>query len=681
MFAFRPALRAARSARPLRYARPVIYNNAQYIHWSPALCSEDKGADLSNKEQIVGPKKRNSFQAETSRLLEIVTHSIYKNRDVFVRELVSNASDALEKLRFAEVSGEGSVTTEAEPTISLKADKLNNTLIITDTGIGMTEEELNDSLCTIARSGTKKFVDSLSEKGQNAELDLIGQFGLGFFSVFMVADKVQVFTRSAKADSVGYAWESTGVGEYEMAEASGVSVGTKIVIHLKDDCKEFADEMTIKKVIREYSNFIRFPILVNEERVNTVEPLWRKNKSEITDDEHTEFYRFISHAFDTPMYKLHFSADTPISVRSVLYVGDTGPNLLMGPPSSHVSIYSRRVMIDPDGQHLLEPWMRFVKGVVDCDDLPLNVSRESMQSDTTMRQLGRMLSRRVIRWLQEEARKDPEGYAKNFWRHWGVCVKEGVYADSSNREDIAKLMRFGSSKQDDGSVEDVSLDDYVDRMPEGQNKIYYLNAPTRALAEQSVYFESFRHSGTEVLFVHSSTDDLVMNALQKYRGKEIVSIEMEDVDSGKSDEENKETDKEESESQHADLIAYVKLCLGERASDVKISKRLRESPALITDHGTGSHRRMMMMLQQMDSKTPIPLGPQVLEVNPSHAIFQRITALRDTDDELARAAVVQIFENAMVSAGLYDDARSILPSVQNLLDLALKHATPTADKA
>jgi len=409
-------------------------------------------------EAATGVSSKMEFQAETKKLLDIVAKSLYTDKEVFVRELVSNSSDALEKRRHASLTSDGPADDGSEMAIRISCDPEANTLTIQDSGVGMTKEDLVENLGTIARSGSKSFLQQLEAEGgptSASSMNVIGHFGVGFYSVFMVADEVTVFSRR-QGEETAHCWRSTGDGSYELSEASGVTAGTKIVLKLKSDEGSFSQRFSVEQNIRKYSNFVGFPIYVDDERVNTVEAIWSKSKNEVTKEQHSEFYQYIAQAWDEPRYALHFNTDAPIAINSILYVPQTHVEKWgMARQDAGVSLYSRKVLIQSKCEALLPEWMRFLKGVVDSEDLPLNISRETMQDSALMRKLSSVLSRRVVRFLGENAKKDPAEYLK-FFAEFGQFIKEGVYTDFANKEETAKLLRFESSRGEAGEL--ISLD-------------------------------------------------------------------------------------------------------------------------------------------------------------------------------------------------------------------------------
>lgn len=618
------------------------------------------------------------FQAETKRLLSIVANSLYTDKEVFVRELVSNASDALEKRRYAALTGGGGGGEEAGSNmeISITTNKDANTLTIADTGIGMSREELIDNLGTIARSGTKAFAQNLQEKGE-AAANVIGQFGVGFYAVFMVADEVTVYSRKHGSD-VAHCWRSTGDGSYALSEATNVEPGTTIVLKLKSTETNFSQRFHIEQNIRKYSNFVGFPITVDGTRVNTLEALWTKSKNEVTVEQHADFYRYVAQAFDDPRYTLHFQADSPLSIRALFYVPQSHMEKWgMARQDRGVHLYSRKVLIQSRCETLLPEWMRFLKGVVDSEDLPLNISRETMQDSLLMRKLSTVLAKRVVKFLQERAKIDQAAFI-SFYQEFGQYLKEGVYTDFDNKHEIAKLLRFESSRGTPGEL--ISLDDYVGRMkPEQGDEIFWLLAPSRDSALSSAYMESFKAKGVEVLLLYSTVDEFVMTNLMQYSGKSLISAEAAKLaveDSSASG--AAKLSVEEAKGLQEWMTKAV-----DGVKEVKLSSRLVDSPAIVVGHESASMRRMMTMVES--GRAPA-LPPQTLEINGGHPIIVALAAARKAEPEMASKVASQLFANALIAAGLLDDPRTMLPNVNALLlDLVRPYApaatAATANKA
>lgn len=655
-----------------------------------------------------------SFRAETRQLLDIVTHSLYTDKEIFLRELVSNASDALEKLRHVRDVGSANVVDSDRPLeIRIETDEAAGTLTVTDTGIGLTKAEMVENLGTVARSGSKDFVKSVSEGSEEGAVDddaargIIGRFGVGFYSAFMVGDSVEVRSVSAIAgdDSSPLSWTSDGVGSFTVAPlADDVRQhrGSSIVISLKDDALEFADEKRIERVLKKYSNFVNFPIHLNGNRVNTVEAVWAKDPKEVDEATHAEFYKFVSNGFDVPLSTLHYRADAPLEIRALLYVPSFHSEKHgMGRLEPGVSLYSRRVLIESKSKDILPDWLRFVKGVVDSEDLPLSLSREKPQDSALVAKLRRAVTRRFISHLSTMARKESDKYKTEFYNEYSFFLKEGICQDFEFQEPLSKLLYFETSKTMDGELS--SFDEYISRCPPTQDKIYYIVAPNRNLALASPYLETFERSGTEVLLVYSAIDDFVMSNLQKYEGRELVSAEKGDIDEEEKDDDNK-TDEDKKEdakdgedekkdddsekdaltpSQSTEFCAWFTATLSDKVQRTKITNRLVSSPAVVTDHESGALRRMMRMVDTQDGggtgRGAMPLSPQTVEVNPAHPVIVGLYRVRSTEPELARVCAEQVFDNCLVAAGLLDDGRTMLPRLNDLLESLVNGAASTPD--
>jgi molecular chaperone HtpG len=609
--------------------------------------------------------EKHAFQAEIRQLLEIVIHSLYTDKEIFVRELISNAADATEKLKFLQTSGTAVRDPEAALTIAVSTDETAKTITFTDAGLGLTHAELIENLGTIAHSGSKAFLEQL--KAKQADAHLIGQFGVGFYSAFMVAEKVTVFTRSYRPEEPGWIWTSDGQTGYEIEPAGELPRGTKIVLHLRDT--EFAQAGRIEAIIKRYSNFVPFPIELNGKVVNTVQALWTKAKSEVSDADYEEFYKYIGHDSEAPLYRLHFTADAPLAIRALFFVPPKNFELITltrGEPEVH--LYCKKVLIQQRAKGLLPEWLRFLRGVADSEDLPLNISRETMQDSALLRKLNEVLTKRVLKWLEEEAKADPEKYDR-FHREHGHCLKEGVATDWTHREAIAKLLRFESSHTDAGKT--TSLPDYVGRMSAEQKEIYYLLAPSREAAESSPYYEVFREKKLEVLFLTHGHDEFVMDHLGSFDGKKLVAAEKADL---KLDAATKGLNDEE-----ARLLAnFIKETLADRVGEVRASKRLVGSPAVVVEsdtHLTTSMRRMMKMMRR-DDQPALPEDKPDLEINPAHPMIQQLEKIRHTDAALAQEVAAQVFDNALVAAGLLEDPRAMLARLNGLLEKLLAKDAP-----
>jgi TNF receptor-associated protein 1 len=601
------------------------------------------------------------FQAEIKQLLDIVIHSLYTEKEIFVRELVSNASDALEKLRHTRITEKEIFDDTLELEINVTTDDKAKTITIQDFGIGMSRDELVRNLGTIAHSGSKAFLKALGEGGaKNA--NLIGQFGVGFYSAFMVAKTVKVYAHSWKKDEPGHVWSSDGSGSYEIEEVDGQRRGAKIVIELKDDCAEFAQEWKLEEIVKRYSAFVSFPINLNGKRINTVQALWLRSKNEIKEEEYTEFYKFQAHAFDEPRLRLHFSADAPLSINALVFVPKENTEKLgLSRLEPAVSLYCRKVLIDAKPKDLLPEWLRFLKGVVDSEDLPLNISRETMQDKALIEKLNKVITKRFLKFLDDEAKNRAEGYDE-FYKEFGHFIKEGAALDFTHKEQLTKLLRFESSLTEKGKT--TSLADYVTRMGAEQKEVYYLVGPNRASIESGPYLEGFKARNLEVLFCYEAVDEYVMNNVREFDGKKLTAADHADVklsdlpkpDGALSDDDVKT------------LNGWLKDTLGDRVADVKASDRLVDSPvlALNADKFMSPHmRRMMKAMNKEGAGGPLRVN---LEINPRHAVIKRLFDTRTSQPEKAKLVAEQLLDNALISAGLLDDATTMVARLNKLLE-------------
>jgi len=616
------------------------------------------------------------FQAEVKKLLDIVIHSLYTERDIFVRELISNAADALEKFRHQSLSEEEVFDSHVPLEISIDVNDKDHTLTITDTGIGMTREELEANLGTIAHSGSNTFLSELAEAAKK-DVSLIGQFGVGFYSAFMAAQKVRVLSRSYGQDAEGYEWSSDGSGSYTLTPEDGLRRGTKIIIELKGDSHEFANEEKIRGIIKQYSNFVPFPIKVKGETVNTVQAIWARNKNEIKEEEYSEFYKFIGNAFDDPLLRLHFVADAPLAINALLFVPKENIERLgFGRMTSGVNLYCQKVLIEQHSENIMPEWLRFLKGVVDSEDLPLNISRQALQDSALVAKLKQVLTKRFLKFLGEQAKEDPEKY-NGFFADFGIYLKEGATSDYAYRDEIAKLLRFESSKSEAGKI--ISLAEYVERMAEGQEEIYYINGPSRTAAESGPYVEAFRKREIEIIYTLEPIDDFVMNHLGEFDGKKLVSADRGDLDLSaiKSSEEPEEEKADSSmEPEVAEsLVGWIKETLDDRLKEVIVSKRLVGSPAIVVspDGYMTSTMERVMQAARLEKGEPFQEGgTKNLEINTDHPLIRQLSLLRGTDEDFAKNVIEQIFDNALIQAGLMVDPRKMVERSYQILERATK---------
>jgi TNF receptor-associated protein 1 len=607
--------------------------------------------------------EKHTFQAEIQQLLDLVVHSLYTDKDIFLRELISNASDSMEKVRHLESTEKQFKDAGDELQITLELDKNAKTVTLTDRGVGMTREELVENLGTIAHSGTKAFLEQMKETG-GSPAGLIGQFGVGFYSAFMVADKVEVFSRSWKEGAENLRWESDGKTGYEIEQAEELPRGVRIVLHLNEKSAEFTEEYKVKELITRYSNFVSFPILLDGKRVNEIEALWLKNKSEITDEEYKAFYQFAGKAFDEPTYRLHFSADAPITINALIYIPGENPEKMgFGKVDAGVALYCKKVLIDPEPKGLLPEWLRFVKGVVDSADLPLNISRETMQDSALVRKLNGVITKRIVKMFEKEAAGDPEKY-RTFYKKFERFLKEGIATDYSNKDSLAKLLRFETSMTKVAEV--CGLADYVVRMKESQETIHFIVGRNRDEIESGPYIEAFKTRGLEVIYFTDAVDEYVVDSLGEFDGKKLASIrhagiELEDVDG--------DGDALPAEEMDA-LCAYLNETLGDAVTKVSSGKRLVESPviALVPEDGMSPQIRQMMKAMDENFKDQAKVE---LEINPRHPLVKKLAEARTAQPEIAQLVAAQLLDNALISAGLLDDARETIKRMNSLMEKAM----------
>ncbi|MEW6595019.1 MAG: molecular chaperone HtpG [Thermodesulfobacteriota bacterium] len=606
------------------------------------------------------------FQAEVKKMLDIVIHSLYTEKDIFLRELISNSADALEKFRHQQLLEQEVFDSHVPLEITIDCDEKNHTITITDTGIGMDRGELEANLGTIAHSGSKTFFSKLSE-GDQKNVHLIGQFGVGFYAAFMVASTVRVKSRSFRQDDMGHEWVSDGGGTYTISICPGIRRGTSITLELKEEARHYANEATLTRIIRQYSSFVPFPIKVKGEAVNTVQALWTRSRSEIKNEEYTEFYKYVANAFDEPLTRLHFTADAPLAIKALLFVPQENVESLgFGRMEPGVNLYCQRVLIEQHAKSILPEWLRFVKGVIDSEDLPLNISRQALQDSALVMKINRVVTGRFLKFLDELSRSEPEQY-KKFWQTFGVFLKEGAISDFGHREEVAKLLRFESSATEAGAL--TSLKEYVERMAEGQKEIYYINGASREAIEAGPYVEAFRKRGIEVLYTLEAIDDFAMNHLGEFDGKKLVSADRGDIDlpeTAKATEAETETAAALDTTEAKALIAWMQGVLGDRVKEVKESKRLSGSPAMIVNPDGFLTSSMERVMRASGQNVP-DFGRKVLEINTSHPLLKGLNALRASEEPLARSVVEQICDNAMIQAGLTVEPRIMVERTYNIL--------------
>ena len=623
---------------------------------------------------VEAKKETLSFQTEVKQLLNLMIHSLYSNKEIFLRELISNASDACDKLRFEALSDGALYEGKEDLGITVDFDKEAGTVTITDNGIGMNREEVIANIGTIANSGTKKFLDNLTgEQAKDAEM--IGQFGVGFYASFIVADNVTVETRRAGLTAEhGVRWISTGEGEFDLENIEKADRGTTIILHLKKDEAEFADDWRLRSIISKYSDHISLPISMKKrddkgevtdelEAVNKASALWVRPKSEIKDEEYNEFYKHVAHDFDEPLSWLHNRVEGTQEYTTLFYLPKRAPFDMFERDQKHgIKLYVKRVFIMDDADQLMPNYLRFIKGVVDSDDLPLNISREILQRNKHIDTIRGASIKKILGHLEKMAKNDPENYA-TFWKEFGRVLKEGPAEDSANKEKIAKLFRFASTAND-SDIENVSLDDYISRMKEGQDKLYYITGDSYAAVKNSPHLELFKKKGIEVILMHDRVDEWMMSYLSEYDGKSFVNIAKGELDLG--DLEDKE-DKEKAEKAAKDyesLLKHMTESLGDKVKEVRVSTRLTDSPSCLVVEQQDMAVSMQKILKQAGHE--VPNVEPILEINVEHPLVKRLSD--EQDDDKFKDWSHLLFDQAMLSeGGQLEDPVAFVTRINQLL--------------
>ena len=604
--------------------------------------------------------EKKEFKTEVQQLLDLVIHSLYSNKDIFLRELISNSSDAIDKLRFNALSDKKLIKEEADYRIKLFTDNDAKTLVIDDNGIGMTKDELEANIGTIASSGTRKFMDEVKKGNTTDNPELIGQFGVGFYSAFMVADKVTLKTRPAGSDE-SWTWESSGDGSYEITAGGRDKRGTEITLHLKEDCKDYIVEFRLRQIIKKYSDFVEYPILmditredteldeegnpkegaekkvtISEETLNSMKAIWMRPKSEVKKDEYNEFYKHISHDYTDPFKTIHYSAEGTLEFKALLYLPSKAPfDMFQHEGIKHgINLYVKRVFIMDNCEALIPRYLRFIKGVVESNDLPLNVSREILQEDIVIKKIEKNVTSKILTTLKGMMKKSYKEYL-DFYKEFGKVIKEGVEVDPANKDKIKDLLLFESSKTKAGEY--VSLNEYVDRMQPEQKDIYFLTGDSRATIDNSPHLEVFKKKDVEVLFMTEPVDEFILPGFGEYSDKTLKSIAQGDIDLG-TEEEKKiaEEQKKEASGKYKNLIEKIQDTLKEDVKEVRLSDRLTDSPScLVTDEGD-INPQMEKIFAAMNQ--PVPEVKRILEINPDHPVLEKMNSIFEANEKDTKIA-------------------------------------------
>ena len=614
-----------------------------------------------------------AFKAETQQLLDILINSIYSDKDVFLRELISNASDAITKMNFTMLTEHDVLDADAEPAIRVKVDKDAKTLTVSDNGIGMTAAELQEYLGTIAHSGAKALLENAGKDGAKSINDLIGQFGVGFYAAFMVAESIDVTSRSYKKDEPAAVWHSDGAGTFTVGPAEKESRGTDIIIKLKKDAEEYADDYRIREIIRKHSNYIPYPIYLNDdtERINAENVIWRTSASELKDEDYKTFYQNFTMDFNQPLKRLHLSIDAPVQMYALLFIPATPErNMFSLRRQDGLQLYARKVLIQDYCTDLLPRYYRFIQGVIDSEDIPLNVSRETMQANRVIVTLKKILTGKVTDMLKKWGTDEPEEYAK-FWKSFGDFICEGIITEPDAKDSLTPLLRFRTMNH---GTEWHSLSDYFQEMKEGQKKIYYVLGDNLETLRNSPHTEKLRRDGIDVLLLDKVYDPFVMTALQKYQDCEIVNAASEGdkaeepKPSESEDAEDKTEKKNEETPENKVLTDLFKAALGDRVSAVRTTDRLVSSPARLVESEGAIPQEMQRIYKAMQQEYTAP--KKVLELNPDHVLIQKVA---ECEDEALRSQIIaQIYDDALIMDGEAPDQVAMLERLQDLMLKLLK---------
>jgi molecular chaperone HtpG len=616
-------------------------------------------------------KQKYKFKAEVSQLLDILTHSLYTNREIFLRELISNASDALEKVHFEQLRGTKIADKNLPLEIKINLDKDKNTITITDTGIGMTGKEIIKNIGTIAKSGTADFLKKMS-KSKDDSANIIGKFGVGFYSVFMIADEVIITSQSYDSGEKPVRWRSKGVGTFEIETPDEkIKRGTQVEIHLKENAKEFNDKSRLETIIKKHSNFIPFPITIEKDQVNKIRAIWREPKFQVKEKEYEEFYKFLTYDTEAPLATLHVSIDAPVQYNSLMFIPPKNYEFMnLGKNEHGLDLYVKRVLIQHENKDLLPEYIQFMRGVVDSEDIPLNISRETLQENLIISKISHNLVTQVLNYLQNLAKEDSEKY-NIFWKEFGRQFKLG-YTDYANQEKFTELLRFDSSFfTEDGKL--TSLAEYATRLKPDQKEIYYLFAQNREAMTTNPHLEIFTKKGLEVLYMYEPLDEFVMEGVRKYKEYELKSVEQVDLNTIEkfADQKSATAAKELSDEEKKDfdkLLRRMKDILGDRISDVKESKRLTGSPACLVSSDGSMTSSMQKIMQIINKDASIP--QKIMEINRDHPLIRNLLSIyqKDVKDSHLTRVTEQLYESSLLLEGYMTDAHQMVQRIEKLLE-------------
>jgi len=612
------------------------------------------------------------FQSEVKQLLDILVYSLYKNKEVFLRELVSNAADALNKMQFEFLTVPDLEGRDQELKITIAIDKKHNKLVVEDNGIGMSREELVGNIGTIAHSGTLDYLKKIGENAAKKQVDLIGKFGVGFYSSFMVAKEIHIVTRSWQKEAKAWLWKSTGESGYSIEEAEKEGRGTRIELLLKKDEKEFLEAYRLKSVILKHSKFVPFPIYLDGEKIERKDAIWTQPKSKLSEKDYADFYKFIENTQEEPETHLHLSSDAPVQFHSILFVPKTSFELLgLMKTEPGVDLYSKKILIQKGSQEIMPDYLRFIKGVIDSEEIPLNISRETIQNNVRIDKIRKHIVKKLLEHLEGIKEKERDKYL-NIWKNFSKNLKEGAVNDFDNREKLSQLLLFSSSRA--SGDEQIDLKQYVGRMAEGQKEIYYLGGPDRPAIEKNPALEIFRKKDYEVLFLTDPLDEFVLDHLREFDRKAFKMAESADIPL----EEKTEAADEASIKDAENLITYLKTVYGDAIQDVKISRRLVDSPCLLLNPADGPSVQMEKIMKMVNKD--YQLAKRVFEINPGHPLIRKMAALHKQDpaDPLLRTLALQLLDNMKLREGILNDTEATIARIQQIMLVA---APPRIDGA
>jgi molecular chaperone HtpG len=633
-------------------------------------------------------KTKFEFKAETKKLLDILVHSLYTSKEIFVRELISNSSDALDKQRFESNKGTDIADKDLPLEIKINFDDKKNTITISDTGIGMTRDELIANIGTIAKSGSEDFLKQLAEN-KEAVNNIIGRFGIGFYSVFMVAKEVIIKTKSYKKDEVAVEWKSDGLGDYEISDIDEqINRGTTIEIFLKDEAKEFSEKYRLESIIKKHSNFVSFPIYLENEKINTIAAIWREPKSNLKKEQYDEFYKFLTYDNEEPFETIHTSVDAPIQFNSLLFIPKKSYEYWRFNRDDYgLDLYVRRVLIQHQNKELLPEYLSFVKGVVDSEDLPLNISRETLQENIIFTKIAQSVTSNILSDLIKVAKDSPERYAE-FWKEHGRIFKLG-YMDFTNSEKYQQLLRFNSSVSKDAK-ELVSLEDYVGRMKKDQKEIYYSLGTSKEAIDLNPHLEIFKAKGLEVLYLYDPVDEFVITSIRKHKDFDFKSVdgvdlkELDKIEDVVKDEEPKEKFSKEDDKAFGKLMLKMKEILGERVTEVKESKRLKDSPSCLINPDDTMSSTMQKILNLSNQGLPMPAQKRLMEINKDHKLIRNLMNVfkKNESDPFITDTTEQLYESALLLEGNLEDPHKLVNRLNKMLTDAseLYVASPNPSK-